>query len=95
METKIQMTPVYSLLIVTNWEETRWFIISKRNGKEDCFFFSERTFQNIQDWDNRELEAHIDAVTYSVKELIESLGKKLLSGEYVPEQEIMGYSIQA
>lgn len=95
METKIQMTPVYSLLIVTNYEESKIFIVSKRNGKEERFFFSEKMFQNIQDWNSREFEAHMDAVSYSVKEIMGqgNLGGKLLSGEYIPEQVVMGYSV--
>ena len=97
METKIQMTPVYFLLIVTNYEESKIFIVSKRNGKEVRFFYSERMFRNIQDWNNRELEAHMDAVTHSYKVILGegNLAGKLLSGEYIPGSEYMGYSIHA
>ena len=97
METKIQMTPVYSLLIVTNYEESKIFIVSKRNGKEVRFFFSERMFRNIQDWNSRELEAHMDAVTHSYKVILGegNLAGKLLSGEYLPGDEYMGYTIHA
>jgi hypothetical protein len=95
METKIQMTPVYSLLIVTNYEESKIFIVSKRNGKEVRFFYSERLFQNVQDWDNREFEAHMDAVTHSYKIILGegNLAGSLLSGKYIPGSEYAGYDV--
>jgi uncharacterized protein Veg len=95
METKIQMTPVYSLLIVTNYEESKIFIVSKRNGKEVRFFYSERLFQNVQDWDNREFEAHFDAVSYSYKVILgeRNLADKLFSGKYIPGDEHAGYDV--
>lgn len=97
METKIQMTPVYSLLIVTNYEESKIFIVSKRNGKEVRFFYSERMFRNIQDWNNQEFEAHMDAVTHSYKVILGegNLAGKILSGEYLSGDEYMVYAIHA
>lgn len=96
MESRIQVTPIYSLLIRTNGDVSSIFIVSGKNN-EIRELFTELTFENIQDWNNRELEAHVDALTYAAKTILEErkLGEKLLSGEYIFQDYMGGYSIQA
>jgi hypothetical protein len=94
MESRIQVTPVYSLLIRTNGDVSTIFIVSGKNN-EIRELFTELTFENIQDWNNRELEAHVDALTYAAKTILEErkLGEKLLSGKYIPGSEYAGYDV--
>jgi hypothetical protein len=97
METRIQVTPVYSLLIRTNGYVSTIFIVSGKNN-EIRELFTEITFENIQDWNTLELDAHVDALKYATKTILEErkLGDKLLSGKYVFQDfGGGGYSIRA
>jgi hypothetical protein len=94
METKIQMTPIHSLLVVTKGDETRIYILTKKNGKEVRAFYSERLLHKVQDWDNLELEAHIEALSYSYKVILgNDLAGDLLTGKYIPGEEVSGYEV--
>lgn len=95
METLIKLTPMHTLLIATQYDETQIFIVVKKAGKEIKYFYTEMLFQDIKDWDNRELEAHLNAVSYAWKVIVNegNIGGKLLSGKFIPERESHMYFI--
>lgn len=92
METRIELTPNHFLLIVTENDDTSQIFVGTRLafGKERLDFYGEQTLRTINNWYQRELEAHLHTIEYAYRRIIHEwdIAGKLLSGEFVPGGEV-------
>lgn len=97
VETRIQVTPHHFVVVITEASDTsEIFILTVKNGKEKLDFYGEHTLRKIENWYEREYEAHMHTVEYAYRQIVreDNIGGKLLSGEYIPGGEVSrGYNV--